>query len=451
MDTGARNRFKALFDNVEESVFILNNGMRYVAANSAGKALLGLRSEDVTGRTPRDLWGYAAGTLMTNTIFSVLKGKRSEETTACEIQGKRVRLHFARLPIRDSADALGEVLEIVRKIPDLHGLKENIPTSERGSVPNRIPICRSETMRHATGAAKDIAQSDVTVLLTGETGAGKDFVARFIHQNSPRCNGPFIQVNCATIPKELAEAELFGYEQGAFTGASRRKRGLIELAEGGTLFMNEIGELPLALQAKVLTFFDTGSFIRVGGVKPLSVDARILTATNRDLVEEVATGHFREDLFYRLNVLSIRIPPLRDRKEDLPDLIEDILSELAETNNLLCVPRLDQSMIAELERYDWPGNVRELRSVLQRSMVLSQGQTLSLVLPDRYESGEEWRFVTSFPEGHSFNDVLDDLKRSLIKEALRRTHGKRQEAATLLGISRSALKHHMKSQKCVDD
>jgi PAS domain S-box-containing protein len=449
--TGARNRFDALFDNVEESVFILNNGMRYLAANSAGKALLGLGSEDVVGRTPRDLWGYAPGTLMTNTIFSALTGKRSEETTTCQIQGKRVRLHFTRLPIRDSAEALGEVMEIVRKISDQYGLNDSIPTSERGSVPNRNPICRSEAMRRAADAAKEIARSDVTVLLTGETGTGKNLIAEFIHKNSPRCNGPFIQVNCATIPKELAEAELFGYEQGAFTGASRRKCGLIELAEGGTLFMDEIGELPLALQAKVLTFFDTGSFMRVGGVKRLSADARVLTATNRDLVEEVATGHFREDLFYRLNVLSIRIPPLRERKEDLPDLVEDILSELAETNNHRCVPRLYQSMIAELERYHWPGNVRELRSVLQRSLVLSQGPTLSLVLPDRNESAEEWRFVMSFPEGRPLNDVLDDLKRSLIKEALRRAHGKRQEAAALLGISRSALKHHMKSQRCLDD
>ena len=183
-------------------------------------------------------------------------------------------------------------------------------------------------------------------------------MARFIHDNSRRASGPFVAINCAAIPPELAESELFGHEAGAFTGAKRRKRGLLELAEGGTLLLNEIGELPLHLQAKLLTFLDTRSFTRVGGEKSVTVSARLIAATNRHLEEEVAKGRFRHDLYYRLNVLSIRVPPLKERIEDIPALVRQIISHLDQELQLPRVPSISAPDMAKLSRTKWPGNVR---------------------------------------------------------------------------------------------
>ena len=229
-------------------------------------------------------------------------------------------------------------------------------------------------MREASSAAA----SDGTVLLQGESGSGKDYLARWIHDHSKRALGPYFSLNCAAISRELAESELFGHERGAFTGAHGRKRGLLELAEGGTLLLNEIGELPLSLQSKLLTFLDTRSFLRVGGEKPINVNARIISATNRSLDDEVEEGRFLSALFYRINVFGITVPPLRDRIEDIPVLMEEIMSRLAVELQLTHLPYVDPAFAIALTRYDWPGNVRELRNALERALMLSDGHELEL-------------------------------------------------------------------------
>ncbi len=239
----------------------------------------------------------------------------------------------------------------------------------------------SEAMRTTMSEARSAAASDGTVLLQGESGSGKDYMARWIHDHSKRALGPYFSLNCAAISRELAESELFGHERGAFTGAHGRKRGLLELAEGGTLLLNEIGELPLSLQSKLLTFLDTRSFLRVGGEKPINVNARIISATNRSLEKEVAEGRFLSALFYRINVFGITVPPLRDRIEDIPVLLEEIMSRLAVELQLTRLPYIDPAFAIALTRYDWPGNVREFRNVLERSLMLSDGHSLSLTLP----------------------------------------------------------------------
>lgn len=303
----------------------------------------------------------------------------------------------------------------------------------------------SQAMRDCLAKARSAAASDSIVLLLGESGTGKDYLARYIHDHSRRSGGPFFPVNCAAVARELAESELFGHEPGAFTGSRGRKRGLLELAQGGTLLLNEIADLSLDLQAKLLTFLDTRSFTRVGGETQIPVNARLIAATNKSLDQEVAENRFRKDLYYRINVFAIPVPALRQRLDDLPVLVGEILARLAAEMLTSGVPRIDPGAMQVLAGYSWPGNVRELRNVLERAVILSGDSpigTSSLALD---ESLREWSFVAGFPRNRTIHDVADDLKRSLIEEALRRSHGSKQEAARLLGISRHALAHQTKS------
>jgi two-component system response regulator AtoC len=300
------------------------------------------------------------------------------------------------------------------------------------------------------------AKGNATVLLTGESGTGKDYLAKYIHKNSDRSNGPYFSINCAAISPGLAESELFGHEKGAFTGAVARKRGMLELAEGGTLLLNEIGELPLPLQAKLLTFLDTRKFTRVGGEKEISVNARLIAATNKDLAKEVETGSFRKDLFYRINIISIEVPPLRQRREDIPLLVKQLLSKLDPEFGPKPPLRMEPEIMDALKKYDWPGNVRELRNVLERALILSHGEKTSLSLlglPQVEHSVDEDKasFSLFFPSDKSLNEITQDLKRFLVNEALQRSGGSRQGAAKLLGISRYSLKHYVKSLGFVEE
>jgi transcriptional regulator with PAS, ATPase and Fis domain len=281
------------------------------------------------------------------------------------------------------------------------------------------------------------------VLLMGESGSGKDYLARHIHDHSKRSAGPFYSINCAALPPELAESELFGHEQGAFTGANRMKRGLLELAEGGSILLNEIGELSSPLQAKLLTFLDTISFTRVGGEKSVRVNARIMAATNRELLNEVSAGRFRKDLFYRLNVLTIRVPPLRDRLEDIPTLVRLTVRKLAREMQLSVPPFIDGSIMDALCGYSWPGNVRELRNVIERALILSRGNPLRLehfVLGESPDQDEQGRIRLS--RGKALPEVLGELERAMISEALAEAAGNKQQAARVLGITRHALGRH---------
>ncbi len=311
------------------------------------------------------------------------------------------------------------------------------------------PDCRSTAMRSALHSARLAAETDTMVLLMGESGAGKDRIAGYIHAHSKRANGPFFSINSAAVSPELAESELFGYESGAFTGSKGQKRGLLELAEGGTLLLNEIGELSLPLQAKLLTFLDTRQFTRVGGVRIFTVNARLIAATNRDLEKEVKLARFRLDLFFRLDVFTIKVPPLRQRTEDLPYLVGTILAELSLKLGLDMVPQIDPMALRALAEYSWPGNVRELRNVLERALILCDKTSISLgdlIINHKSRqpnSGETWSVTIGFPENESLNEVTMNLKRLLVVEALRRSGGSRKRAADLLGISPDSLKHYM--------
>ncbi|MCP3101464.1 sigma-54 dependent transcriptional regulator [Myxococcus sp. K15C18031901] len=271
------------------------------------------------------------------------------------------------------------------------------------------------------------------VLITGETGAGKEVLARHLYsvQGGP---GPFVHVNCAALPSALVESELFGHERGAFTDARAARRGLVEVADGGVLFLDEIGELPLSLQAKLLTFLDQGAFRRLGGTAELTSNARVVTATNRDLTREVAEGRFREDLYFRLSVFRVEIPPLRERREDVLPLAESLLVELCAELGRRPVD-FSAAARARLERYPFPGNVRELRNVLERALVLEPGPALELqALEPRGHHGpatvDPDAFVVSGPPR-----PVDEVERLYVKHVLGRLEGRRMEAAKVLGLS----------------
>jgi len=299
-------------------------------------------------------------------------------------------------------------------------------------------------MRTAFAQARFGAATDTIVLLQGESGSGKDYLARWIHHHSRRANGPFFAINCAAVHHELAESELFGHEAGSFTGARGRKRGLLELAEGGTILLNEIGELPLTLQSKLLTFLDTRTFLRVGGEKPIKVNARLMAATHRDLGREVEEGRFLPALFYRLNVFSVEVPPLRERIEDIPLLADQMMEHLSAEMQLDEIPVIDREAMNALTHYHWPGNVRELRNVLERALMVSTDGRLHLMLPESVTSDLAWSCEVTFPEACTLYEVTDGVVRSLCEEALRRSYGNKKAAARMLGISRYTFYRYLK-------
>ena len=294
-----------------------------------------------------------------------------------------------------------------------------------------------------------MAASDATVLITGESGVGKEVVADEVYRHSLRNNRPYIKVNCAAIPASLLESELFGYEKGAFTGANKAKKGLMELANGGTVFLDEIGELPLAMQSKLLTFLEDRRFKRVGGLRDIEVNVRIIAATNRDLDAEVQKGTFREDLYYRLNVMQIRIPPLRERREDIPVLARYYLEHFNRKFNKH-VRDVAPAFLEEMERYSWKGNVRELRNVMERCVLFSQGELLT-----GEETGLEFKREDGAAAGPSYpmKDLTQspiDLKREVeaferayIDRALELSGGNSSRAAQLLGCTRFTLKRRL--------
>jgi two-component system response regulator PilR (NtrC family) len=299
-------------------------------------------------------------------------------------------------------------------------------------------------MQRVFDLVSQVADSRANVLVTGESGTGKEMIARAIHEMSERRDGPFIVVNCAAIPENLLESELFGHVRGAFTGALHNKEGLFELADGGTLFLDEVGDLPLPLQVKVLRAIQEKSFRRVGGTHDQQVDARIVAATNRRLEEEVARGRFREDLYYRLNVIEIPLPPLRERKDDVALLVDHFIEKYARELGK-DVKSMSDDALAMLVAYRFPGNVRELENVIERAAALTRGPVIQVEsLPRSVLEREEPEPVARIPrEGVDLDKLLEEYERSLILEALRPAGGVKKRAAKLLGISFRSLRYRL--------
>jgi DNA-binding NtrC family response regulator len=288
---------------------------------------------------------------------------------------------------------------------------------------------------------KLVAPSKATVLLEGETGTGKELIAQSIHQNSDRSRQAFVPVHCAALAANLLESELFGHEKGAFTGATERRIGRFEAADGGTLFLDEIGEIDASTQVKLLRFLETRSFERLGSSKPVKVDVRLVCATNRDLLEMTKSGEFREDLLYRLNVVTIRLPALREREDDLPVLLDHYLRFFADENGLPMVTLSDGAM-RKLRRYNWPGNIRELRNFCENTVVLKRGKEVTEYdLDPKYLGGDEDSVAGKTADLHAMGASLsrEENEKRLLRNALVKASGNRTKAAELMGISRRTL------------
>jgi len=336
---------------------------------------------------------------------------------------------------------LEELLINIRKAQENLRLEREVKVLRTIVRPERLKgiVAESYAMKQVVDIAIRVAGSSSSVLITGESGTGKELIARLIHEKSQRKDAPFVAVNLAAIPESLIESELFGYEKGAFTGADREKPGLIERAHGGTIFLDEIGELPLPLQVKLLRVIEEKEIQRLGGLRPKKVDFRLLTATNRDLEEMVKAGTFRDDLFYRINVIHIHIPPLRERKEDIPYLLEHFL-KIYSAREAKKIKGFTREAYELLLRYHYPGNVRELENIVERAVVLSQGEyitTEELPLSLRKEI---------FPQEQEFlslDERIEAIERSIILEALKRNNWVKTRAARELGISERVLRYRI--------
>ena len=334
--------------------------------------------------------------------------------------------------VRERQRLLGENRELRAALEERHRVEGIIGESGR--------------MQEVLSLVRRVAPSDATVLIRGESGTGKELIARAIHHASPRAAGPLVAVNCAALPEGLLESELFGHERGAFTGAAATRKGRFELADGGSLFLDEIGDLPLHLQVKLLRVLQERRFERVGGVRTVSVDVRVLAATHRNLEALVREGRFRDDLYYRINVVTLLLPPLRERREDLPPLMYHFLTRFAEKNGKT-IRGLTREARDALLRYDYPGNVRELENLIERAVVLTRDEVigksdLPLSLDEQAPEGEAPAGLVAAVEG---------LERRMIRDALSRAGGVQTRAAELLGISERVLRYKLRKYGLAGD
>ena len=335
---------------------------------------------------------------------------------------------------------LNELRLIIRNVKNKLELEKKLAEQKDSKFEGLIG--KSPAIQLVKETIEKVASYDINVLIIGESGTGKDLVARTIHRLSHRSNKPFVAINCASLPEELLESELFGYKKGAFTGATSDKKGLIEEANGGTLFLDEIGEMPMQLQAKLLRFIETKKIRPLGSVKEVDVDVRIISATNKNLEEEIKKGNFREDLYYRLSTITIRMPSLKERREDIPLIVESILKELKEKYGK-DIQGISPEFLDYLMQHDYKGNIRELKNILEKAVILSEDKELTL---PRYEpksinsvyidDPEESFTVKTFPEeGIDLKKVLSNIEKSLIEKALEKAEGNKTKASQILGLT----------------
>ncbi|MPM28972.1 Anaerobic nitric oxide reductase transcription regulator NorR [bioreactor metagenome] len=381
------DRLLAILESSFDGIYIADGEANTIWCNRSYEVISGLDRREVIGRNMRDM--VSAGTVSRSGTLTALERRAAITIDQTFKTGRQAII--TSTPIFDNADNIVMVVTNVRDMSEIYDLKEELARSRELTMRYRTEIELSRRMQMDSGGlvvtdrnmlellrvVSRVARLDTIVLLLGETGVGKERVANYIHASSPRRSGSFLKVNCGAIAESIAESELFGYEKGAFTGASREgKPGLFEVADKGTIFLDEVGELPLSLQTKLLRVIQEQELVRVGGSKAVKVDVRILAATNRDLKALVDKGVFREDLYYRLNVFPVVIPPLRERKNDIPRLAESFIRDL--NRKYRDHKTLSQSALGRLMAYSWPGNVRELKNVLERAFIMSEGDEVGM-------------------------------------------------------------------------
>lgn len=442
------NNFEAVMESFYDGLYITNGDADTLYVNRSYERITGLQRQDVIGKNMKEI--ESKGFLSKSATLMVMEKKKMTIMMQQFKTGKKALVTSA--PIFNQAGEIILVVTNVRDVTELNNLKaeleENKVLAEKyyseieemrlKLIKSSELIAEDETTIEVLRKSSRVARVDTTVLIFGETGVGKEEIAKFIHNNSKRSDKQFITINCGAIPENLIESELFGYEKGAFTGANEKgKMGLFEVADGGTLFLDEIGELPLNTQVKLLRVLQESVVQRVGGVKQIKVNVRVVAATNKDLEEMVKKKLFRDDLFYRLNVIPIFVPPLRERRHDIVALIKHYLDTFNKKHGFNKF--LDPKVIDVLCEYEWPGNIRQLRNVIERLLVMSSQEEIQLSdLPQKILDEVEEQGVLGNIQDMSLKDALGQLENKMIKSAYEK-YGNVRDAAKSLGIDPSTF------------
>lgn len=427
---------RAILDSVSEGILAINKKGIITAFNPGAEKVFRLDAQDVLGRPLSEV--LSPDLPMTRAVIDGTSYNNHE----IMLETPRGKYHFisSGRPIKDEN---GETIGMVATVKDMSAVRELVYSiTQPQMITFNDIIYRSRAMEQVVNIARMVAGNDTTVLIRGETGTGKELFARAIHMASPRANQSFLPINCATLPESLIESELFGYEEGSFTGARKGgKQGLFELANEGTLFLDEIGELSTHLQAKLLRVLQEGKVRRIGGTREIPVNVRLVAATNRNLEEMLKKGTFREDIYYRLSVVPIMIPPLRERKEDIPVIAEALLRKFSKRLKKR-VGKISPQAMNILVAHDWAGNVRELENVIERAVNMVQGGE---ILPEHIILGHQWSMETNRnePSRRTLKEIVSQVEKDILVKTLSQGKSTRQ-AGKELGVSHTAIMNKMK-------
>ncbi len=434
-----RNKFEAIFNSNIEGTFTIDNEWNITAFNNSAEKITGYKKEEAVGNK---CWNIFSSTLCRNGCHMEQTMNKGKSTIGNELE--IVQKNGDKVPIRINSAILlnnkNEKIGAVETFIDISEIKNlSSHLEERYSYENIIG--KNKELKKIISVLESVAQTDSSVLLTGDSGTGKELAARAIHLRSPRRTGAFIAVNCSAFVEALIESELFGHEKGAFTGAVKTKIGRFELAKGGTLFLDEIGDLSLAVQTKLLRVLETREFERVGGTKSITMGTRIIAATNKDLGEEILKGRFRKDLFYRINIINIHLPPLKERKDDLPLLVSHFIDHYNEKFGK-SVSQFSASAYELLYDYDWPGNIRELENVIEHCFILCNSSIIRTEhLP---KSLREEKIKSSMPGSTQIRKNVMEMEKELILTALEQNKWNKRATSEELQINPSTLWRKMK-------
>ena len=427
------NNLEAVIESSYDGIFITDGNANAIYVNKSYERIAGITKEEVLGKNMKDL--ERLNIISQSATLKALKEKKVTTLSQTFKTGKSAIV--TSTPIFDENNNIILFVTNVRDISELETLKTQLEELKSKFIGSCQIIANHKSMKKLLENAKRVANVDTTVLILGETGVGKEEIAKYIYKNSQRANKPYIKVNCGAIPESLLESEFFGYEKGAFTGAKNEgKAGLFEAADNGTIFLDEIGELPLNMQVKLLRVLQEETITKIGGSKEIKVNVRIIAATNKDLEKLVEEGHFREDLYYRLNVIPISVPPLRERKDDILLLTKHFESYFNKRYN--SNKKIDKSVIDILHNYNWPGNVRELKNTIERMILLNDDNLITIKdLPANILKQKEMEVVNRF-ENSTLKDAVSLLEYEMITKAYKK-HNNVRDAAKSLGIDSSTF------------